>query len=323
MPATTRSSTRCSGTSARPCVMTLSPAPKRGFSSVGRNPSAVATPSSVNAPRKSTSARSCSPTRRAASRICSRTAHRRVPERGAPGVAQLVAVAQRDQLDRPQRDDAVGQHDPVHRRGDAVEERHDPHPVAVRGQLGGDGGGLGVVGDPAGQRRPAVVAVAGVAGPHRAVADVERRATSPPPSSTATTTDGARSTPARSSRASTTVLSSSATHSGRRWATNGRPASAGASLRKLAKTTASRSGSNASTAASDVRRRIAHRPHGRPDRRHEVVRPVRSLDDDDGGVGRRPDPDARRWPRPARRAHRARAAAPPSASRTPPARRPR
>ena len=112
--------------------MIAEPAPKRGFSSVGRKPSVVATPSSVKAPRKSTSTRSSAPT--APRRVAHLLAHGRrwIPERGAAGVPQFVAAAQRHELDRPQRDDAVGQHDAVHRRGDAVEERHDPHGVAPR-----------------------------------------------------------------------------------------------------------------------------------------------------------------------------------------------
>ena len=63
--------------------MTSSPAPKRGFSSVGRNPSRVATPSSVNAPRKSTSAPQllADPPRRVAHLLADRTA-------GSQNVAQ-------------------------------------------------------------------------------------------------------------------------------------------------------------------------------------------------------------------------------------------
>ena len=90
-------------TPASPRVITPRPAPKRGLSSVGRKPSTVATPSSVKAPRKPTSARSCSPTRRAALAHLLADVVRRVPERGAPDVAQVVAASQRHQLDGPQR----------------------------------------------------------------------------------------------------------------------------------------------------------------------------------------------------------------------------
>ena len=57
-------------------------------------------------------------------------------------------------------------------------------------------------------------------------------------SAMSTVIDGARATPARSRRASTVVLSSRATHSGRRWATSGRPTSVGDSVRNVPNTTA-------------------------------------------------------------------------------------
>ncbi len=69
-------------------------------------------------------------------------------------------------------------------------------------------------------------------------------------SATSTVTDGARTTPARSSRASTFVLSSRATHSGRRWATSLRPTRVGDSVRNVPNTTAVWSGSKPSTAST-------------------------------------------------------------------------
>ncbi len=68
-------------------------------------------------------------------------------------------------------------------------------------------------------------------------------------SEAATTSLGARVIPARSHRPSTTVLSSRASHSGRRWARNGRPSSVGDSVRKSPTTTAVRSGSKRSSAS--------------------------------------------------------------------------
>lgn len=94
---------------------------------------------------------------------------------------------------------------------------------------------------------------------HPSVASMARTTPSPRSSSShtaptaptvaATTRLGALGTPHRSHRESITVLSSSASHSGRRWARNGRPSSSDDSLRKSPMTTAERSGSNRSSSA--------------------------------------------------------------------------
>ena len=112
--------------------------------------------------------------------------------------------------------------------------------------------GLGVVGDPPRACAAAVVAVAGVGGPHGARDRGRALATPGLPRPTGTTTEvPASRRPGRAARRRS-VLSSSATHSGRRWATSGRPTSVGVSARKMPNTTAVRSGSNASTAATIV-----------------------------------------------------------------------
>jgi hypothetical protein len=96
-----------------------------------------------------------------------------VPEGGASGVHELVTTAEGDHLHGPEGGNAVFRHDAVHGAGRAVDERHDPHPVALRRELS-EGCFVGCFVDhPTREGGAAVIAVAGIAGDDGAGSRVE------------------------------------------------------------------------------------------------------------------------------------------------------